>query len=81
MNYWLDLFTPYTWRRFREHGASISGFPPRQRKTAHERIEPGDYFLCYLVKLSRWSGVLEIVSDVFEDGTPIFADDNDPFTI
>ena len=32
MNYWLDLFTPYTWTRFKEHGSTISGFRPRQRK-------------------------------------------------
>jgi predicted RNA-binding protein with PUA-like domain len=72
MNYWLDLFTPYTWTRFRDHGATISGFRPRQRRTAYERIKPGDYLLCYLVKLSRWSGVLEVVSEAFEDSAPIF---------
>ena len=81
MNYWLDLFTPYTWTRFRDHGATISGFRPRQRRTAYERIKPGNYLLCYLVKLSRWSGVLEVVSEAFEDSAPIFSDENDPFSI
>jgi hypothetical protein len=81
MNYWLDLFTPFTWTRFKEHGATISGFRPRQRKTAFGKVEHGDYFLCYLVKLSRWCGVLEIASSAFEDSAPIFADENDPFTI
>lgn len=65
MSYWLDLFTPYTWTRFREHGATISGFRPRQRKTAYGKVEQGDHFLCYLVKLSRWCGVLEITSPDF----------------
>jgi hypothetical protein len=81
MNYWLDLFTPFTWTRFREHGATISGFRPRQRKTAFGKVKQGDYFLCYLVKLSRWCGVLEITSNAFEDATPIFVDENDPFVI
>jgi hypothetical protein len=81
MNYWLDLFTPYTWGRFQEHGASVSGFRPRQRRTAFERVKPGDLFLCYLVKLSRWCGVLEVTSAAFEDNAPIFADENDPFPI
>jgi hypothetical protein len=81
MNYWLDLFTPYTWDRFREHGATISGFRPRQRKVAFEKIRPGDMLICYLVKLSRWCGSLEVLSDAFEDSTPIFADENDPFPI
>jgi hypothetical protein len=81
MTYWLDLFTPYTWTRFQDYGATISGFRPRQRRTAFERVKPGDVFLCYLVKLSRWCGVLEISSPAFEDSTPIFADENDPFPI
>jgi hypothetical protein len=81
MNYWLDLFTPYTWNRFNEHGASISGFRPRQRGAAFERVKRGDVFVCYLVKLSRWCGLLEVASDAFEDSTPIFAIENDPFPI
>lgn len=81
MQYWLDLFTPYTWQRFREHGATVSGFRPRQRKTAFGRVEPGDVFLCYLVKLSRWCGILEVKSKAFEDSSPVFADVNDPFPI
>jgi EVE domain len=81
MNFWLDLFTPYTWTRFKEHGASISGFRPRQRAAAFGRVKRGDILLCYLVKISRWCGSLEVVSDAFEDSMPIFADENDPFPI
>jgi hypothetical protein len=81
MTCWLDLFTPYTWTRFQAHGASVSGFRPRQRRAAFERVKPGDLLLCYVVKLSRWSGVLEVAGTAFEDNTPIFADENDPYTI
>ena len=81
MNYWLDLFTPDTWTRFRDHGADISGFRPRQRKAAFGRVKKGDKFVCYLVKLSRWCGVLEVLSDAFDDVSPIFAEENDPFPI
>lgn len=81
MNYWLDLFTPYTWTRFQNHGATVSGFRPRQRGAAFERVKQGDVLLCYLVKLSRWCGSLEICSEAFEDSSPIFADENDPFPI
>lgn len=80
MNFWLNLFTPDTWTRFRGHGASISGFRPRLRRTAYESVKPGDLLFCYLVKLSRWSGVLKVQSEPFEDTKPIFADSNDPFT-
>ncbi|MEA2951122.1 MAG: hypothetical protein QOJ96_642 [Alphaproteobacteria bacterium] len=79
MNYYLDLFTPETWAAFKEHGATISGFRERQRKTA-ERIKPGDKFLCYLVRLSRWCGILEVNSEMFTDSSPIFTNP-DPFLI
>ncbi len=80
MAYFLDLFTPETWTVFREHGADVSGFRDRQRRIAHERIKPGDIFLCYLVRLSRWCGALEITSKAFRDSSPIFGDP-DPFVI
>lgn len=78
MAYFLNLFTPDTWKAFQAHGAQVSGFRHRQRKTARERVHQGDTFLCYLVGLSRWCGALEIVSDAYKDETPIF-DDPDPF--
>ena len=79
MAYYLDLFTPETWNRFRENGKSISGFRIRQKPSA-DKIKPGDIFLCYLVKVSRWAGTLEIVSGPFIDDTPIF-DDPDPYQL
>lgn len=80
MAYFLNLFTPETWTAFQQHGADISGFRERQRRMARERVKPGDIFICYLVRVSRWCGALEITSDAFQDDTPIFADP-DPFTI
>ena len=80
MAYFLDLFTPDTWSAFREHGAQISGFRERQLKSAQGRINVGDTFLCYLVRLSRWCGALQITSDAFLDNEPIFQDP-DPFVV
>jgi hypothetical protein len=77
--FFLNLFTPETWEAFQAHGATVSGFRHRQRRIARERVHQGDTFLCYLVGLSRWCGVLEIISEVYEDDTPIF-EDPDPFT-
>jgi hypothetical protein len=79
MRYYLDLFTPETWAAFRKHGGEIRGFREKQRKSA-ERIEPGDIFLCYLVRVSRWCGVLQITSKSFTDTTPIFLNP-DPFVV
>jgi hypothetical protein len=62
MNYWLDLFTGTTWREFREAGANVSGFRPKQAKTA-KQMKKGDIFLCYLTGVMRWVGALEIVGN------------------
>jgi len=80
MAYFLDLFTPETWASFLNHGAQVSGFRARQRRMAHEKIKPSDIFLCYLVRLSRWCGALQVDSMAFEDNAPIFSDP-DPFVI
>ncbi|MSO77480.1 MAG: hypothetical protein EXQ87_11340 [Alphaproteobacteria bacterium] len=67
--YYLDLFTPETWQAFRRDGARVSEFRGRQRRTA-ERVMPGDVFICYLIRLSRWCGVLDVLSQVQGDGAP-----------
>lgn len=78
MKYFLNPFSPETWKIFRETGAGVTGFRKRARKTG-EGVHPGDLLLCYLVRLSRWCGVLQVQSEIYEDETPIFADP-DPYT-
>lgn len=77
--FFTDLFTPETWKAFAEHGSTVSGFRERQRQSA-ARISPGDIFCCYLVRLSRWCGLLEVLSDSYIDNSPIFADP-DPYVV
>lgn len=77
MRYWLDLFTPKTWLAFRQNGCDVSGFREGQRRSA-EKVRPGDKFLCYIVGLSRWCGVLTVNSKMYVDDSPYF-DDPDPF--
>jgi hypothetical protein len=80
VNYVLDLFTPETWSAFREHGADVTGFTAGHWSRARNLVRPGDIFVCYMVRLSRWCGLLEAVSDVYEDETPIFRPLDDPWT-
>ena len=80
MAYFLDLFTPETWHAFCEMGATVTGFRDRQRRLALEHVHPGDIFLCYVTRVSRWSGVLQVESAAFQDDSPIH-DDFAPFTI
>ncbi len=72
--YLLNLFTTETWSAIRGHGATVSGFRARQLTAARDRVKPGDILLCYLVRLSRWCGALEVKSRAFTDSTPIFSD-------
>jgi predicted RNA-binding protein len=80
MAYYLDLFSPATYQAFSKSDRTVSGFRPRQRGVA-QRVKRGDRFVCYMTKLSRWIGILEVESGPFEDSTPIFYPDSDPFTV
>ena len=68
MNYWLDLFTGTTWEEFQKAGANVSGFRQHNWKRA-EKIKPADVFLCYLVGVKRWVGLLEVTGDRYKDET------------
>jgi hypothetical protein len=80
MAYYIDLFSPETCRAFAASPRDVSGFRFRQRATA-ERVKAGDVFVCYLTRLSRWFGLLEVVSGPFIDSTPIFVPESDPFVV
>ncbi len=79
MAYFLDLFTPETWRAFRASGATVTGFRERHWRQAN-RVSKGDIFLCYLTRLSRWCGILVADSKAYRDSSPI-RDELDEFTV
>jgi predicted RNA-binding protein len=78
--YYLDLFSPETYEAFGKSSRDVSGFRERQESSA-SKIKPGDKLLCYMTKLSRWFGILEVRSEYFRDNTPIFFPADDPFVI
>ncbi len=80
MKYYLNLFSPETHEAFSKSDQSTSGFSKAQLSSA-KKIKPGDRFICYLTKLSRWVGLFEITSDYFEESSPIFYEKDDPFTV
>ena len=69
--YFLDMFTLDTWISFRESGATMTGFPERHRRLADEQVRKGDIFLCYMTRLSRWCGILQVEEKVPDDYDPI----------
>lgn len=76
-NYWLDLFTGTTWQEFLDAGGTTSGFKERHRR-ALSKVRVGDYLLCYITGISRFVGVLEVISEPFEDTKPIWSQDKFP---
>lgn len=80
MTYFIDLFSPETYEAFSRSTKAVSGFRMRQRSMA-ERIKPGDVFVCYVTRISRWCGLLEVVEGPFVDSTPIFLPEHDPFVV
>jgi hypothetical protein len=80
MAYYIDLFSPETYEAFTRSSRDISGFRLRHKGLA-ERIKPGDTFVCYLTRLSRWFGLLEVVEGPFIDHKPIFVSEDDPFVV
>jgi hypothetical protein len=80
MAYYIDLFSPETYKAFSLSDRNISGFRERQRGIA-SRIKSGDKLVCYVTKLSRWIGILEVVSDYFIDDSVIFTEIDDPFVV
>ena len=76
--YWLDLFTGKTWEEFLRNGGNVTGFREKRRAYAR-RIHPGDYFICYVTGISRFIGVLAVLSEsYFDDQTRIWEDEGFP---
>lgn len=80
MKYFLNLFSPETFDAFMRSDCSVSGFRERHRIAAG-RVSVGDRLICYVTRLSRWAGILEVCEGPYEDATPVFYVENDPFTI
>lgn len=80
MAYFIDLFSPETYDAFSKSARDTSGFRLRQRGVA-SRVHPGDTLVCYVTRLSRWCGLLDVVEGPFIDNAPIFVPEDDPFVV
>lgn len=78
--YWLVVFTGKTWEEFLAAGGTSMGFRERRRRTVG-RMQPGDLLLCYVSKVSRWIGVLEVTDTTSADDSPIFSDEAFPVRV
>lgn len=80
MAYYLHIFSPETYEAFTQSNRIVSGFRLRYINAA-ERVSIGDKLICYMTRLSRWVGVLEVKSMCFIDYTPLFFEEDDPFVV
>ena len=75
MTWYTYIFSPETYKTFLQTDRSNAGVLKRQQQTA-ERIQPGDILVCYLTRVSRWCGLLEVV-----DGHPYRDSGEDRFPV
>ena len=80
MKYYIDIFSPETYEAFLQSDRCVSGFRLRQLNTV-QQIKVGDIFLCYVTRISRWYGILKILSSYYEDSSPRFVSKNDPYIL
>lgn len=80
MNYYTDLFSPETYQAFNNSDKTISGFRKHQKNTV-AKLKIGDILVCYVTRISRWVGLLEITDKYYEDSKPIFVKEDDPFVM
>lgn len=82
MNYLVDLFSPETAEAFSKSGQDVTGFRISQKSYVEKNnIGPGDMLICYITRIQRFVGLLEIKSESFIEETPIFSVQNDPFVL
>ncbi len=84
MNYFVDLFSPETSKFFEKSDKSVTGFRDSKRVISYvdnQNIGPGDKFICYVTRVQRFIGVLEAIGQRYIDETPLFQEEDDPFTL
>lgn len=66
VNYWLNLYSPETWELATRNRYKQTGFSKKSEKFA-KQIKPGDILICYVTKVSRFSGMLKAISNEYFD--------------
>lgn len=78
--YYLALFNEETWNEFLDKGSSIYG-TNLNKQTRMEKINAGDFLICYVTKLSRFVGLLEVTSKAYLDDHRIWKNDIYPVRV
>ena len=70
-NYWMISTTLDDFLVTRDRGYSVFGMGSKYRRRA-QRMQPDDRMLLYVKQLRKWTGVVSVTSEYFEDRTPIW---------
>jgi predicted RNA-binding protein len=70
-NYWIVVGSEENMRIAEARGFDIFGFKSTRRREAAE-IQPGDKLIFYLTKIMKFGGLAAVISESFEDHTPVF---------
>ncbi|MCB9249292.1 MAG: EVE domain-containing protein [Ignavibacteriales bacterium] len=62
---------------FLESGGNTSGFRESRWSTV-QKNQKGDFLICYLTGVSRFIGILEVISEPFQDNSLIWKDEDFP---
>lgn len=82
MRYFINLFSPSTAIAFTNSSRDVSGFRiSRKTYIKNQGLKKGDIFICYCTKIQRFIGVFEVLGNPYEDNTPLFTNNDDPFTL
>ena len=78
--YYLALFNEETWNEFLDMGSSIYGTTLNKQKRM-ETINAGDFLICYVTKIARFVGLLDITSKAYLDDHRIWKNDIYPVRV
>jgi len=70
--YYLASFSPKSWNEFINNGSRIYGTTKHKMNRA-KKIHKGNYLICYIATESKFSGLLEITSDMYTDKQEIWS--------
>ena len=70
-NYWMISTTLDDFLVTKDRGYSVFGMGSKYRRRA-QRMQPDDRMLLYVKQLRKWTGVVSVTSEYFEDRTPIW---------
>jgi len=81
VTYFVCVFSPETATAFGHSNREVVGFR-RAYQRAVKRIQPRDVLACYVTRVSRWCGLLEVVAGPFISSSALFVNKEvDPFEL